>query len=147
MNSFRENRSDEVVGDHSKCRVLLVDDSAVFLKALDRLCSTIPGVVVVGLAASGADALEQAARIHPDLVLTDFAMPWMHGLQVAQCLAARPQPPRVVLMTADDDVSQAAVGVDGVDDCLAKSDLTSALENVLKRLFPNRLVGGSATTQ
>ncbi len=136
MNSLCGNSPAEADGADSKCRVLLVDDNAVFLDALDQFCSTIPGVVVVGRATSGAEALEQSDSIHPDLVLTDFAMPWMHGVQVAQCLAARPQPPRVILMTADDDVSRAVIDLHGIDECLAKPGLMTSLEPALKRLFP-----------
>lgn len=124
------------------CRALLVDDSAVFLEAVDRLVTSLPGVRVIGAATSGAEALEKAATLHPDMVLIDCAMPWMDGLQVARCLIARPWPPRIVLMTADDDDAyHRAAKAAGAEACLKKSDLSETLGGLIEYLFPD---GGTA---
>ena len=118
------------------CRVLLVDDCDDFLGGLNRLVGSLPGVVVVGTATSGAEALELSDSLHPDLVLVDLAMPWMNGLQVARCLVARPQPPQIIIMTADDAEAYELAAVEaGARSCLSKANLSRDLEPSIKRLF------------
>lgn len=63
-------------------QVLLVDDYPDFLDAVARFLSTIPHVEIVGRARSGREALNQVARVRPDLVLMDLAMPDMSGLEL-----------------------------------------------------------------
>src|SRR6266487_4056818 len=69
-------------------RVLLVDDSP-WLRQSVRAALERAGVVVVGEAADGAQALTQAATHHPDLVLMDLSMPGMDGIQATQALRPR----------------------------------------------------------
>ena len=64
-------------------RVLLVDDSP-WLRQRVRAALERAGLVVVGEAADGAQALTQAAAHHPDLVLMDLCMPGMDGIQATQ---------------------------------------------------------------
>ena len=73
-------------------RTLIVNDSRVFLGTLRRLLETMSEIDVVGTAFSGREALELVARVHPDMVLMDMAMPEMDGLQACRLLAASPDP-------------------------------------------------------
>jgi DNA-binding NarL/FixJ family response regulator len=83
-------------------RVLLVDDSP-WLRQSVRGALERAGLVVVGEAADGAQALTQAAKHHPDLVLMDLCMPGMDGIQATQALRRQQPEIRVVLWTARDD--------------------------------------------
>jgi DNA-binding NarL/FixJ family response regulator len=58
------------------------------------------GFVVVGEAADAATALDETARLRPDVVLLDIVLPDRSGLAVARELAGRPLPPRVVLTSS-----------------------------------------------
>ena len=67
--------------------VLAVDDQPVFLRAAHALIAATPGFEQLGEASSGAEALEKAAALHPDLVLLDVRMPGMDGVETARRLA------------------------------------------------------------
>ncbi len=83
---------------HSPLRAVVVDDSPMMLKAAASLLGSLPGVEVVGEATSGQGALDAVARLRPDLVLLDLAMPEMNGLEVTRRLTARPDLPVIILL-------------------------------------------------
>jgi len=66
--------------------VLAVDDQAVFRRTARSLIAAAPGFEQVGEAATGAEALELAADLRPDLVLLDVRMPEMDGIETARRL-------------------------------------------------------------
>jgi DNA-binding NarL/FixJ family response regulator len=87
-------------------RVLLVDDQSLFREALATLLSVRDEVEVVGEAANGAEAVECAARLRPDVVLMDLRMPEVDGLTATKRISANPAlggVKVVVLTTFDDD--------------------------------------------
>lgn len=85
-------------------RVLLVDDQRLFRDGLATLLSVRPEVAVVGEAANGLEALEQAAVLRPQVVLMDLRMPVLGGVEAIRRLrAAYPQVRAVALTTFDDD--------------------------------------------
>jgi DNA-binding NarL/FixJ family response regulator len=73
-------------------RVLVVDDVAVLLDVEDDF-------EVVGTAADGAQALERADALEPDIVLLDLAMPVMDGLQALPALRDRLPNARIVIFS------------------------------------------------
>lgn len=89
----------------STIRVLLADDHAVLRLGLRTLIETEPDFVVVGEAANGAEAVEQARCCLPDVVLLDLVMPGTDGFYALARLAQLPAPPHILVFTsyADDD--------------------------------------------
>lgn len=83
-------------------KVLIVDDEAPARERLTRLCAEIADVQVLGEAPDGAAALEMAQRLGVDVILLDIRMPAMDGIEVARHLAALPEPPAVIFVTAFD---------------------------------------------
>jgi two-component system response regulator AlgR len=69
----------------------------------------------VAEAADGSQALAEAERTHPDVVLLDIVMPVLDGLEVARHLAAFAEPPAVVFCTAYDEHALAAFEASAVD--------------------------------
>jgi DNA-binding NarL/FixJ family response regulator len=67
-------------------RVLLADDHELMRRLLRRAISARPGLDVVGEACDGAQALELARTLAPDLVVLDLAMPELDGLEVTRAL-------------------------------------------------------------
>ncbi len=84
-------------------RILIVDDEAPARDRLRALVEALPDAEVVGEAANGVEAIDQALGLGPDIVLLDVRMPGLDGLQVAQRLAAAPEPPAVIFTTAYDE--------------------------------------------
>lgn len=79
--------------------VLIVDDHAGF-RASARALLEADGFEVVGEAADGRSALEQARRLRPQVVLLDVQLPGMDGFAVAHRLAVEPSAPAVVLISS-----------------------------------------------
>jgi DNA-binding NarL/FixJ family response regulator len=93
------NRSSDAA---TALRVLVVDDSAPLRECI-RLTLEREGLVVVGEAADGAQALDQTAATRPDVVLMDLRMPRMNGIQATQVIRRRYPDTQVVLWTGEDD--------------------------------------------
>lgn len=83
-------------------RVLIVDDEHPARERLGHLLAEIPGTQLVGQAATGAEALELAARLAPDVVLLDVRMPGLDGIETARHLGVLEEPPAVIFTTAYD---------------------------------------------
>jgi DNA-binding NarL/FixJ family response regulator len=79
--------------------VLIVDDHAGFRSGARELLE-VDGFEVVGEAADGAEALDAADRLRPQVVLLDIRLPDIDGFAVAERLAAGAEPPAVVLVSS-----------------------------------------------
>ena len=84
-------------------RILLADDQALFREGLRTLLSSHPAFEVVGEAASGEEALQQALVQHPDVVLMDLRMPVMDGVSATRRLHSQLPDCRVIVLTTFDD--------------------------------------------
>jgi DNA-binding NarL/FixJ family response regulator len=122
----------------SQIRVLLVDDSDVFLNVEERWLSKDPRVQIVGRAHSGQEAVEHVSRLSPDLVLMDLNIPDMNGLEAARKIKAKPGAPRIVLLTVEinEEFKTAAEAIK-VDGFLAKAQMSTDLLPLLQTLFPD----------
>lgn len=123
--------------DHRQpVRTLMVDDHSVFLDELANLLDETHETDVVGRAESGEDALEQVARLHPDLVLMDLTMPGMGGLEATRRLKSDARAPRVIMLSLHEDplYRQAALAV-GANGFVPKSKLGTALLPMIHSLF------------
>jgi DNA-binding NarL/FixJ family response regulator len=88
-------------------RVVIVDDEPLVRAGLRMVLSTEPGIEVVGEAGDGAEGVEAARRLHPDVVLMDLHMPRLDGVQATRLLRdGSAQAPRVVVVTTFAEDSQ-----------------------------------------
>jgi DNA-binding NarL/FixJ family response regulator len=95
----------------SEIGVLIVDDHRMFAESLSRLLSDEDGITVLGIAGSGAEALEMAGRLSPKVVLIDYQMPDQDGVTVSRAIKVREPSTMVVMLTGstDDRVLLAAI--------------------------------------
>jgi two-component system, NarL family, response regulator LiaR len=80
--------------------ILLVDDHAVVREGLRAFLGLQDGFEVVGEAADGDEALEQAERLDPDVILMDLVMPVRDGVSAMQALRQRASRSRVIVLTS-----------------------------------------------
>ena len=83
-------------------RLLIADDHPLFRDGLRSLLEA-RGMEVVAEARDGREAVEQARRWHPDVVLMDLSMPEMNGLAATRLLSAEQPETKVVILTASED--------------------------------------------
>ncbi len=111
-------------------KVLVVDDDAAVRNSLDRALRL--NGYEVDLAVDGVDALNQVAGEAPDAMVLDVLMPNMDGLEVCRRLRAIGDQTPVLMLTAQDGVTERVAGLDaGADDYLPKP---FALDELLARL-------------
>jgi DNA-binding NarL/FixJ family response regulator len=85
-------------------RVLLVDDQALIREGLGIILGAQPDISVVGHAADGQEAIEQARRLQPDVIMMDIKMPRLNGIQATrQIKKALPATQIIILTTYAED--------------------------------------------
>ncbi len=87
-------------------RVLVVDDQTLFRTGLTSLLAADERVEVVGQAADGADAVEQASKLEPDVVLMDVKMPNVDGIEATRKIIQAVPGVRVLILTTFETDSQ-----------------------------------------
>lgn len=80
-------------------RVLIADDTEFFRAALKDILAR-AGYEVVGEASNGAEAVELAIELRPDLVILDVVMPIKNGLEAARAISALNQPTKIIMCTS-----------------------------------------------
>lgn len=83
-------------------RVLLVDDQELVRYGLRLVLEAAPGLIVVGEASDGAQAIGAAERLQPDVVLMDVRMPGIGGIEATRRLSTLVPKARVLVLTTYD---------------------------------------------
>ncbi len=110
-------------------RVLIVDDHAIVRKGIRALLATEPDIEVVGEAENGRQAIEEAAKIEPDVILMDLVMPEVDGVTAIRHIAARQPQVRILVLTSF-----------ATDDKIFPAIKAGALGYLLKDSGPHALV-------
>jgi len=111
-------------------RVLLVDDSQPAREAVAEALS-LDEHEIVGHAADGASGVQQALELRPDLVIMDWRMPVMDGIEATRRITSAPAAPAVIAFCSTDDgaVNDAFLEAGAVA-CIDKRDLRAFLAAV-----------------
>jgi DNA-binding NarL/FixJ family response regulator len=85
--------------------VLIADDQEYLREGIRRILAAQPGMAVVAVAQNGAEALQLALELLPDILLLDIHMPGMNGLEVAQQARAKHRAIGLLLLSQYDDLA------------------------------------------
>ena len=112
-------------------KVLLVDDSEL-LRGAFRLFLRQAGFEVAGEAADGAEAVDMATRLQPDLVLMDISMPGMNGIEATAEIRRRGLGAKVVIVSLHDNMEHVARALSaGAAAYVIKDNAAEELEQAL----------------
>ena len=92
-------------------RLLLADDQSLLRQGMTLVLEGEPDLAVVGEAADGQQAVDQAVRLQPDVVLMDVRMPRLDGIEATRRLAAQAPSVRVLILTTFDLDEHAFAGL------------------------------------
>jgi two-component system nitrate/nitrite response regulator NarL len=82
--------------------VLIADDHTLFAEALEAILATDDRIAVVGRARNGAEAVEFASSLRPDVILMDISMPVMDGIQATAKIREADESACVLVLTGSD---------------------------------------------
>jgi DNA-binding NarL/FixJ family response regulator len=124
-------------------RLVLVEDNDVFREALVLLLGQRTDVAVVGTAADGIEAVELSRRLRPDVVLLDYRLPALDGVQAARAIREACPRTAVVCLTASANARETeALYQAGAVECLTKDqeldEILAAVQRVAGRVPATR---------
>ncbi len=87
-------------GAPRRIRVLLVDDHTLFRQGVCALLQSHRDIEVVGEAWNGKEAIAEAIRVKPDVVIMDIAMPIMNGIEATYHICKEVRETRVLVLAS-----------------------------------------------
>jgi pilus assembly protein CpaE len=119
----------------STVRILIVDDNRLTIENVSRLIDFEPGLVVIGSARTGAEAVQQAGELRPDIVLMDINMPDMDGIEACRQLSQLSPRSRVMMMSVQSDMAYLKQAMNaGAREFLIKPFDYDELVNAIRRV-------------
>ncbi len=98
-------------------RALIADDSPLMLRILAQILEAEGCFTLVGSVTDGIQAVRQTLNLKPELVLMDYSMPRMNGIDATRCIKQVQNPPFVIIITSNDTPAcktlAEAAGADG----------------------------------
>ena len=118
---------------------MIIEDELLAMKRMENLLSDIEEVVIVGKASTGAEAVEKANSLRPDLLFVDIELPGMSGFEVISKLEYKPM---IIFATAYDQYALKAFDLNSVDYIL-KPATRERVETAVRRVLAR---GGATST-
>ncbi len=118
-------------------RVLLADDHTILREGLRALLDASPGIIVIGEAADGHEAVQMANQLSPDVVLIDLSMPRMNGTEAIELIRKRNSQLKIIALTVHRTEEYVRATLDaGANGYVLKDDtrneLTSSINAVMQ---------------
>ena len=118
--------------------VVLVEDNDVFREALELLLDVTPDIRVVASVSNGEAAVEVCPRVDPDVVLVDYRLPGLDGVETTAAIRSACPEASVVVLTATAETGEVAALLEaGAVACLTKDreldDIVRAIRNAAGR--------------
>ena len=123
-----------------QAQILVVDDCKSWREKLRSMLEAIPGYQIRGEAGDGAEAVEKAAQLRPDIVLLDIGMPILNGIEAARRIRRASPKSKIVFVTQenDNDIRAAALAT-GAKEYLLKSRVATELLPAVDALLKSRV--------
>jgi DNA-binding NarL/FixJ family response regulator len=119
----------------TEIRVLIADDRPQVRESLQALLETQDGILVVGLARDGREAISLVESLRPTVVLMDLEMPNLDGLAATAFLKAGTQPPGIIALTMHEQPwAEASARRAGADDFVGKSARPEILVQAIREV-------------
>ena len=114
-------------------RVVLVEDNEVFREALELLLGLRDDIAVVASVPDGTDAAAAAAEFTPDVVLMDYRLPGLDGVQATRAVREAAPETAVVCLTASANLRERDALIEaGAVDCLRKDQGLEAIVEAIR---------------
>lgn len=128
--------------------VLLVDDHSLVRRGFRRLLEDDPDIQVVGEASNGREGIELARQLKPNVVIMDYAMPDLDGLQATHEIHRQVPEASVLIVSMHSDPNYVRNALDaGAKGYLLKSEMEEDLAEAVKKLAAGGTIGVPAPPQ
>lgn len=114
----------------SKIKVLVVDDSAFMRRVIKEMIQSDSGIEVIGTSRDGAEGVEMALALKPDVITMDVEMPRMNGLDATAAIMDKMPTPIIMVSSLTTEGAKATFAAldKGAVDYISKNLVTSALD-------------------
>jgi DNA-binding NarL/FixJ family response regulator len=113
--------------------VLIADDNAFVRTALYEIFEREPDFHVCAVVENGREAIEEACRLRPDLIVLDLAMPVVSGLEAARMLKQiMPNVPLIIYSASPNEMSQQTARSIGISGLISKSERVTVLIDAVR---------------
>lgn len=122
-----------------RVRVMIVEDQGLMREFFERWLVGLPRFALAGSARSGEQALQQIEAMQPDVLLVDFQLPGMDGLEFVQAARqVRPQARALIVTTLTDALTVTRVRESGIEGYVEKDESTASLTAALEAVTDGR---------
>jgi two-component system nitrate/nitrite response regulator NarL len=126
------------VGGHVPKQILIIDDNPQIRELVRCFVNSLHGFNICGEAFDGVDGIEKAVGLRPDLIVLDFQMPRLNGIETARVLRENlPDVPIVLFTIHRNAILESNFANLGIRAVLSKMDGIRHLSNELHRLLPD----------
>jgi len=128
----------QVRGLVPKVRILVADDFSAWRVAARKIVEMCPTWKVIAEAGDGLEAVQKTAKLRPDIVLLDVAMPILNGIEAANRIKQTSPASKIIFLTQDmDSEVRAAAFASGAEGFVLKARAASDLQPAVKAALGN----------
>jgi DNA-binding NarL/FixJ family response regulator len=115
--------------------ILVADDNPLMRQAFCKLFATEEGLELCEQAVNGQDAIDKAKRCRPDLIIMDFSMPLMNGIDAARIIKKlMPSVPIILFSVHPFEMLSESAREAGIDILVPKTEMATLVEHARKLL-------------